>query len=77
MKIKFMNRKEHLEWCKQRALEYVAAGDLNSAFASFQSDMRKHEETANHTSLVTMNQLYFSGQLSTPEKMRDFIEGFN
>jgi len=46
-----MNRQGHLEWCKKRAIEYVDNGDLNNAFASFQSDMGKHNETANHMAL--------------------------
>jgi len=38
-------RAEHLAWCKERALAYVEQGDLNNAFASLISDLRKHPET--------------------------------
>lgn len=41
-----MNRDEHVAWCKTRALAYVDAGDLNNAFASMCSDLRKHPDTA-------------------------------
>jgi hypothetical protein len=37
---------EHVKWCKTRALEYIEAGDAESAFRSMVSDMQKHEETA-------------------------------
>jgi hypothetical protein len=40
-----MTRAEHLAWCKERALEYVDAGDLPNAVASMTSDLGKHPET--------------------------------
>lgn len=72
-----MTRAEHLAWCKQRALEYVDAGDLPQAFASMGSDLGKHEETRNHSGIQLGAMMLFSGHLDTPEKMRKFIEGFN
>lgn len=72
-----MNRVEHLQWCKDRAMEYVAAGDLQQAFASFSSDMSKHPETATHTALRPGRQLFFSDNLNTKAKMKHWIEGFN
>ena len=39
-----MTRAEHLRWAKDRALEYVEAGDLDQAFASLASDLGKHRE---------------------------------
>lgn len=41
-----MTRQEHLQWCKDRALEYVKVGDNDSALASMLSDLAKHPETA-------------------------------
>jgi hypothetical protein len=29
------SRSEHLQWCKDRALEYLERGDVTNAFASF------------------------------------------
>lgn len=40
-----VSRQEHLDWCKQRALEYVEANSPVQAFASMASDLRKHPET--------------------------------
>jgi len=37
-----MNRSEHLEWCKKRALEYCDCGDATYALASMISDLRGH-----------------------------------
>ena len=71
------NRSKHLEWCKNRALEYIYHGDLRSAFASFQSDMTKHPQTSNHLALEMGTMLLFSGHLSTANQMKDWINGFN
>lgn len=70
-------RKEHLQWCKDRALEFVDAGDLQQAFASFLSDMKKHSETADHIGLEMMFRLKVVGALDTAEELRNHIEGFN
>ena len=74
-----MNRQEHLQWCKDRALEYVDAGDLEQALASLTSDLGKHPETQHHvrdTCPLGM-QLLMAGHLSTPQEMREWITGFN
>lgn len=39
-----MTRKEHIEWCKERALAYLP-NELPTALASFCSDILKHDET--------------------------------
>ena len=70
-------RKEHLQWCKDRALEILESGDIAGAYASFGSDMRKHDETKDHSAISLGIQLLFGGHLNTVEKMRKFIEGFN
>lgn len=74
-----MTRQEHMNWCKQRALEYVDKGDLNSAHASMISDLGKHDETRSSAEIggsLGMT-LMLAGKLSTPKQMRDFINGFN
>lgn len=71
------SRAAHLQWCKDRALAYVDAGDLHNAVASMASDMRKHPETKNHAGLEIMIMLLLGGQLDTPAEVRKFIEGFN
>jgi hypothetical protein len=70
-------RAEHLAWCKQRALEYVEAGDIEQAFASMGSDMSKHPETANHAAIPLGAMMLLSGMLSSQAEMRKFILGFH
>lgn len=72
-----MNRDERLEWCKQRALEYVNMGDLSGAYASMVSDLNKHPETEGHVAIQLGMMLLISGNLNTEQKMREFILGFN
>jgi hypothetical protein len=70
-------RQEHVQWCKDRAMEYVNDGDLQGAFASMGSDLNKHPETANHSAIQLGIMLMMSGQLSTAGEMEKFIDGFN
>jgi hypothetical protein len=70
-------RAEHLAWCKQRALEYVDAGDNAQAFASMISDLRKHPDTRNHAAIELGAMQLMAGMLNTPREMRDYIEGCN
>lgn len=72
-----MTRKEHLDWCKQRALEYVDMNDLQQAFASMISDLGKHPETQGHTGIDLMLGLMMIGKLDTAKEMRECINGFN
>ena len=70
-------RAAHLAWCKERALAYVDEGDLNNAFASLVSDLRKHPETSGHIAGELGMMMLLAGQLNTPHAMRDFITGCN
>ena len=72
-----MTRQEHLDWCKQRAIEYVVIGDMENAFASMMSDIRKHKETSNHPAIHLGMMMMMSGALRNAEDMRKFINGFN
>jgi hypothetical protein len=72
-----MNRTEHLKWCKDRALEYVEAGELTEAFTSMISDLQKHPETEKHAGMQLGMGLLFSGHLDSASEMKKFIEGFN
>lgn len=72
-----MDRAQHLDWCKQRALEYVDRGDVQQAYASMASDLGKHPETQGHAAIQLGMMLMMGGQLSTTAEMRRFIEGFN
>lgn len=70
-------RDEHLAWAKQRALEYVDAGDTKNAVASMLSDLKKHPELEHHTGAKLGVSLLFAGLLATPRDVRKWIEGFN
>ena len=72
-----MTRKEHLDWCKERALAYVDRGDTQQAFASMTSDLSKHPETAGNPAIMLGMQQMMSGLLSGVDDMRRFINGFN
>lgn len=72
-----MDRAEHLQWAKDRALEYVDTGQLQNAFASFASDLNKHDALRNHYGIELGMGLLLVGQLNTAQKMRDFINDFN
>lgn len=70
-------RAEHLQWCKDRALEYIELGDVVNAWASMCSDLDKHPETSGHIGISLGMAQLIGRQLDTPEQMRKFIEGFN
>jgi hypothetical protein len=71
------SRDEHLQWCKDRALQYVRQGDMAQAFASMGSDLGKHEETRNHSGLEVGLMLMLGGHLNSAHEMERFINGFN
>jgi hypothetical protein len=66
-----------MAWCKQRALEELDRGDVANAYASMASDLGKHDETRGHAAIGLGMAMLMSGHLSTPSKMREFINGFN
>jgi len=72
-----ITREEHLQWCKDRALEILDTGDVAQAYASFASDMSKHPETEDHSAIGLGVMMLIGGYNQTPDEMRRFIEGFN
>ncbi len=72
-----MTRAEHLQWAKDRALEYADQGDVSQAMASLGSDLNKHPGTRGHSGMELMMMLAMSGHLDRPGELRKFIEGFN
>lgn len=72
-------RDEHLQWCKERALEYVENGDNVQALASFRSDLTKHPGTQSSIDICDRLGvgLAMMGQLQSAEQMRKFINDFN
>jgi uncharacterized membrane-anchored protein len=67
-------RDEHLEWCKQRAREYLDAGDLLNAVTSMGSDLDKHPELRCNPYLLMAGAL--DAQNGDSRKVREWIEGF-
>lgn len=72
-----VTRADHLAWCKSRAQQYVEMGDTGQAFASLVSDLRKHPDLVDHAATELGATLMMSGHLSTPQQMREFIDGCN
>lgn len=72
-----MNRAEHVQWCKNRAIACIDAGNTKEAFASMTSDMGKHDETNNHLALEMGMMMLMGGHLDGAAQMRNFINGFN
>ena len=71
-----MTRSEHLQWCKERALEYVEQGQLADAITSFASDYGKHEECGEINPHL-MSAGIMSAMNNDSAGVRRFIEGFN
>ena len=71
-----MDRQQHLDWCKKRAHEYLARGDVASAVTSMLSDMNKHPETELKSPTLTMLGM-MAIQSGDMNKARRFIDGFN
>ena len=72
-----MDRQEHLDWCKTRALKYLDQGDVQNAIASMMSDMKKHDETAPVMESPAMAMLGMQAAMGGTGEARRFIEGFN
>ena len=70
-------RDEHLQWCKDRALEYVDQGEVKEAFASMGSDLNKHSDTRGHPAIGLGIMQLASGLLNSRAEMRKFIQGFH
>ncbi|KKN65636.1 hypothetical protein LCGC14_0479520 [marine sediment metagenome] len=58
-------------------MKEIDSGDISGALGSMASDLGKHEETAGHDGIRLGMMLMMSGGLSTAEKMKKFINGFN
>lgn len=72
-----MERAEHLQWCKDRALEYVHAGDIQRAVASMSSDLSKHPDTVNHPAISLGTMLLLGGHMKSASETEKWINGFN
>lgn len=70
-------RAQYLQWCKDRAMEYIKMGDARQAVTSMLSDLGKHPETENHPAIQMGMMLMMIGTLSSVEEAKEFILGFN
>lgn len=73
-----MNREEHLRWAKDRAIKIIK--DRNNpveAWASFASDMNKHDELRDHLAISLGMLMCINGRMQDPMQALNFIEGFN
>ena len=66
-------REEHMKWCKQRAMEYVNAGDFQQGVTSMLSDLGKHPDTKDSVRIGAMLMLTVRDRASA----KRFVEGFN
>jgi hypothetical protein len=68
------SRSEHLQWCKDRALEYWRAGDLTNAIMSMGADLEKHDETHCDPYMLMLGGMYATSRDS--DGVKRWIEGF-
>jgi hypothetical protein len=71
-------REQHLEWCKQRAREYLDQGELLNAVTSMMSDLNKHPETRAQSASMTPLGLFAAmrAQEGDNDFVRRYVEGF-
>ena len=71
-----MNRQEHLAWCKERAREHLATGDLSQAVNSMISDLTKHKGTEHYAATLGKEGLTYAMR-GDRLQVEQWIEGFN
>jgi hypothetical protein len=67
-------RDEHLEWGKERAREYLDAGELSNAVASLGSDLAKHPELKPNPHLFLLRRMRALD--GGPAAVRAWVEDF-
>lgn len=74
-----VTRAEHLQWSKERALEYLEKGDLANGLASFMSDLGKHDEMAPLCEIARRLLPLAMSHVAHGDyrQLRIWIEGFN
>lgn len=71
-----IERATHLQWCKNRALEYVEIGDLENAITSMKSDLAKHPETKINKSIEKALDIAVLYSPLTKKKVTKWINDF-
>lgn len=72
-----MTRDQHLEWCKKRAHEYLAKGDVKNAVTSMLSDLSKHPETETSSGGILAQLGMITIMSGNTREAARFIDGFN
>lgn len=72
-----MTRSEHLQWCKDRAIEYIHSGDIQQGITSMMSNLSKHPDTKNHIGIEIAMGLMMIRTLNNRTAAEKFINGFN
>ena len=72
-------RQEHLQFCKERAMEYVNRGELLEGVTSMMSDINKHPETADKGGVLAALGLMACQQAQAGDRagVVRYIQGFN
>lgn len=74
-----MNRAEHLQYCKDHAMELLDAGEYEQALTSMLSDLSKHKDT--YLNGGSAGSLAMAGGIEVRQRnyqgMKRWIEGFN
>ena len=72
-----MTRAKHLQWCKDRAMEYVNRGQLTEAVTSMMSDITKHPETNSPALAMLGLMAAMDAQAGNRDSVVRYITGFN
>ena len=79
-----MNREEHLQWCKDRAIaeyDYYAKIDSSKAIrngvTSMMSDINKHEGTKSDALQTLCMMQLLGNMIHSRQEFVNFINGFN
>lgn len=68
-------RSEHLEWCINRAMEYINRDQISEAYSSIISDLHKHPETISAFGTQILLMIMIGGDLNKNELL-NFINKF-
>lgn len=69
-------RAEHLQWCKDRANEYLEKNDIQNGVASMLSNMDKHKETRGVNKIVALLGI-MAVENHDIDAAKRFVNGFN
>jgi len=73
-----MTRKEHIEWCKERAIQEMDYyKDPSKGIISMMSDLRKHPETNQETLISLCGMMLMTKPKQTRQEVINFLNGFN